>query len=234
MSLDKNIEDTVRNAFHDPGVRVYPGGDSRASDLIRWLNSSRVKSGAGDRVYGRPGPESVNNVIMLIDAIRQAGVTLKRSFDKDPQRDFWTKQPLALRRALQRIESLLSPYRTMPTIEILGIDPSVGVGADGTDSLFIDHMLAGTVQLGEQVAVSQLIRLVSSRKFSLLRTCHCGLWFIASRSDTYTCSKRCRERARSQTEAYKAYRAKYHRDYYAKHCSKAARLRDQERARKAK
>jgi uncharacterized protein (DUF2267 family) len=197
--------------------------------LLYWLNGGSTPTDRYDYMARGMNSASVARVVALITAMQDAGKRLKEEFDKDSDRNFWSDTPKSVTKALRVVDEILQEYHHQPFVEILGIDPAEGVGPDGLQSLQINYVLSSQRPLGEQVAVGQIIHLVSAKKFYLLRQCIvCHKWFLASRSDQVTCSPGCRDKVYRQTEEYKTKQRELMRKIY--HQKKQAKTKDNKTA----
>ena len=79
--------------------------------------------------------------------------------------------------------------------------------------------LEGSGREQEAWNVMRLIRLTQARLVWKVRQCSCGFWFFARTPQNQWHQKACRLEAQN-SEDWKAARAKYMRDYYAKHYKK--------------
>ena len=170
--------------------------------LVRWLNGDLSPT----RSYlSKAAEASRDRVLALIKAINHADELLRTATDYE--RDYWHNPPKAVARALREIEDRLSLYPHQPYAEILW--------QYGKHELGFTQFLGGDAPSGERVAVSQLVHLAETKRLPLLRQCACEKWFFARREDQKACSPACRHKSYEQTEAFKAKRRAYMREYYA-------------------
>jgi hypothetical protein len=170
--------------------------------LIRWLNGDLSPNHS---YLGKATKASRERVLALIKAINHADELLRVATDYE--RDDWLNPPKAVTRALREIMDRLSVYPHEPYVEILW--------QYGKHELGFTHSLGGEAPSGERVAVSQLVNIAETKRLSLLRQCACQKWFLAKRADQKACTANCRHKAYEQTEAFKAKRRGYMREYYA-------------------
>jgi hypothetical protein len=179
----------------------------RANDLLCWLNQKWLPNQTHSTTYGRNSKASGTRILALVEAIRRADNLLASAAKQEPRRNFWTNPPKRVANAVSEIQRILDCYPIWPSVEI-------GV-VDGTSGLHFDEIMnGGDWPSGEQIAIWEIVRLAQERKLSLLRKCGCELWFLAQRQDQQFCSAACRHRAYEQTEAYKAKRRDYMKQYY--------------------
>jgi len=191
-----------------------PGGaEPDAWLLLHLLNTKAMPT---DKFEEHQTPEmiqeSVTRIVGFISALHDAGKRIKEAFDRDNNGNFSTAA--ARSKILRVVNEFLQeyPHRRVVTI---AVDPTEGVGDDGLYSLEIGHGMSLQRPIGEQVAVEQVIHLVSIKKFHLLRQCVvCDKWLLATKSDQVTCSVPCRRRAYQQTDEYKAKRREFMRKNY--------------------
>ena len=169
--------------------------------LVRWLNGDLSPSHS---YMGKATKASRERVLALIKAINHADELLRVATDYE--RDYWHNPPKPVTRALEEIMDRLSIYPREPYVEILW--------QYGKHELGFTHTLGGDAPSGERLAVSQLVNLAETKRLSLLRKCACEKWFFAKRADQKACSPNCRHKAYEQTEAFKAKRREYMREYY--------------------
>jgi hypothetical protein len=191
--------------------------------LLVWLNGKATPVSNFEGLSPEKIQESVKRVGGLISALRNPGNQLKAAFENDNQVTNTTDVPRSVKKSLQIVNDLLQGYPHRRWVDIF-VDPEEGVGDDGLRSLEITRGIAAVWPLGEEIAVEQIIHLVSIKKFHLLRECSvCNTWFLAARSNQYTCSTVCRDTAYRQTEEYKAKQREIMRKTY--HEKKKAKLK---------
>jgi hypothetical protein len=169
--------------------------------LVRWLNGDLSPNHS---YLGKATKASRERVLALIKAINHADELLRVATDYE--RDYWHDPPKAVAKALREIEDRLSLYPHQPDVEILW--------QYGKHELGFTQFLGGDAPMGERSAVSELIHLGETSRLSLLRQCACQKWFFAKRADQKACTANCRHKAYEQTEAFKAKRREYMREYY--------------------
>lgn len=171
------------------------------SHLLSWLNQDSPP------YRGKPTKASRMRILTLCSAIRDATVLLSAAVEAEPDRNYWEDPPAAVQEALEKIEGILSDYPMWPSVEISG--------KYGEGGLHFDHGTGPGRPQGEQTAAWGVVELAESRRLHLIRQCACGKWFLAKRNDQKACTPICRHKAYEQTDAYKAMRRKYMREYYA-------------------
>ncbi|ADW67344.1 hypothetical protein AciX9_0271 [Granulicella tundricola MP5ACTX9] len=173
--------------------------------LIRWLNGA---NDAGIEAYlGRPTAASRKRVMTLFRQLIECSGRLSR-FDTDhPNFDFFDSPPPEITEEMARIQLSIQEFVQVPFLEIAYEDDKA--------ILAISYALGANRALGEQLAVRDIVGLLETRRLELMRQCECHLWFFARKSDQRACSQNCRHRAYEQTDAFKAKRRLYMRDYYA-------------------
>jgi hypothetical protein len=170
--------------------------------LIGWLNGELIPHGS---LLGKSTKASRERVLALVKAINHADELLRGPTDYE--RDYRDNPPKPVARAVKEIRDKLSLYPHTPYVAILW--------RYGKHELGFTRFLGGEAPKGERVAVSQLLNLAETKRLPLLRQCACHRWFFAKRADQKACTPNCRHRAYEQTEAFKAKRREYMREYYA-------------------
>jgi hypothetical protein len=171
------------------------------TDLVSWLNQT------SPRYQGRPTKASRERILALRAAIESTCAELSAAARAEPTRSFWENPPEAVQEGLDAVQEMLDRYPQWPMVEILG--------EDGSGGLDINYATGAGMPLGEQVAAWGIIELAKSRRLHLLRQCLCGAWFLAKKSDHKSHSPACRHKIYEQTDAFKAKRSVYMREYNA-------------------
>jgi len=171
-----------------------------ADTLLRWMNG-----GISPNYWGKTTKASRERVLAIVEAINRATELLR--VPTSSERDYIHNPPKAVQQALKEITDRLSRYPREPYVDIMR--------QYGKYELGFTYIPGGKAPWGERIAVSQLINLAETERFSLLRQCQCQKWFLARRADQKACSPNCRHKAYEQTESFKAKRREYMREYYA-------------------
>jgi hypothetical protein len=169
-------------------IRGY-GGDA----LVDWLNQEAPSD------YGRNSQASRNRVLEL----RAAIATVLKSLSGRKR----GVAPEDVRAAQKKIEAAVALY---PPVREVELRAAHGIGKWGFRSV-----VTPGIPYGERSAVWCLFEIANNSAFKLLRQCDCGRWFFAKREDSAGCSASCNRKALEKTEAFKEYRRKYMRGYYA-------------------
>jgi hypothetical protein len=111
-----------------------------------------------------------------------------------------------VKRALKRIQDVISAYPTKPWVHLFG---------ERHEGLRFGDITTTGRPAGERMAVDSIMYLADDGVLPLIRECACEKWFYAKRTDQTACSTKCRHRKYEQTESFKAMRRKYMREYYA-------------------
>jgi hypothetical protein len=170
--------------------------------LLLWLNAPSIRG----QSRGQSTKASRQRIASLIAAIREAEVLLASIERENPNVDYFDAMPEALAERLSRIQTMLDQYPKWPTVEL--------AYADIAPSLIISEASGRGRPLGEQIAVWDIIDLVSAGRLHFVRQCDCEKWFFARRLDQQSCSPGCRHRTYEQTERFKVKRREYMRNYY--------------------
>lgn len=179
--------------------------------------------------YNLPTVESVKRVVKLIEAFAAAGAMLETCLEKWPDRDF-DDPPPELLAAYRPVNRMLHAYRgeygieTHPKLRQPALDKYIPkeylkaeireartLDIDKTAGLLLGFVLTGKFPFGEQQAVADLLSLIQTQRFHLLRRCpapvashrgeretkeirSCSRWFLAIRIDQKFCCPRCKNR----------------------------------------
>jgi hypothetical protein len=159
--------------------------------LLRWLNQDPTLPADS---YGRSTLASRRRVIGLIHDILDLIAMLQNAAEADPERDFSINTPPEVKRALKRVQNVVSDYSTKPRVHLFG-ERCEGVR-------FGDISTSGR-PTSERVAVESIMDLADDGALSLIRQCACENWFYAKRADQTSCSTTCRHGKYEQTESFK-------------------------------
>ena len=192
--------------MRETGIRVFSDGGVNAktpSALLWWLNNAMGK----DQGYlGKPTKASRARVCHLLREINETSAMLAASDAENPDFDFFDFEHETISPRIHHIQELLDDYPKWPSIGIAYKDMAA--------VLNIEDASGRGRPLGEQLAIWDIVRLTNSGDLKRVRQCECAKWYYATRAEQKACSARCRHKTYEQTEAFKAKRRVYMRDYY--------------------
>ena len=181
--------------------------------LAQWLNAAQGLS-IGVSESAGPANPAYEEVRGLIESLGMLEGTLKAhpilSVTKGRPSVFLAASPGALLR--DSINAVLGRYQFVPTLIVAG-KRKVRLGWQCATP---DSEQRKT--MGDATMVRVLCTLADEGALSRLRHCassDCGRWFMADRGNKEFCSVKCRRRHQGTSEAFKAKRRDYMRDYYA-------------------
>ncbi len=183
---------------------VFPGGTAKTPlPLLHWLN---CELGSDQLYLGKPTKASRARVTRLLREINEASAMLTAFDRENPEFDFFDNEEKALGLRFKRIQALLDDYPKWPTVE---------VAYEGMRAVLRISDASGRGRpLGEQLAVWSIIHSTGLDQLEMVRQCRCEKWYFARRADQKACSAGCRHKIYEQTDAFKAKRRVYMRDYY--------------------
>ena|SRR5215471_2434693 len=106
------------------------------------------------------------------------------------------------------IDTVVKLIRRYPEWPVLGWD------SKGNISFGSDRGPLKRRDEEEAEAAFAVVKLAEVNELTWLRRCLCGTWFFARRKAQKSCSANCRHKLYERTEAFKAKRRRYMRQYY--------------------
>ena len=170
---------------------------NNSANLIAWLRGKPRSP-----LHGKPSKVSLRRIFdlrsKLSEVLREVGELpiTTRMEDTLPHLD----------KLIQELNEQLALYASTPTFTLY----------DGR-SWGIDDALDTyqRIPVGESLAARALCEIAYQNQLERVRACTCGTWFFAIRGNQISCSPACRKSKHQQTEAFRAKRREYMREYYA-------------------
>jgi hypothetical protein len=170
--------------------------ENSAALLIGWLRSQPASA-----LHGKVTKASIRRILDLLRNLKE----VLAEIDALPRSTRMEDEVPRLDELAGELNERLALYAATPTFtrydwKSWGID---------------DHLdTYRHIPVGESLAARSLCEIAYRRQLDRVRACLCGTWFYALRADQRSCSSACRKNRHQQTEAFKAKRRAYMRDYY--------------------